>query len=252
MPRRAPDLPLLPLLLVLAAPACGGDAPEAPPESAEPEPAPTAGERDVDPALAQVRAFLAGANVDRHVQGWRTRMKRPPQLEFSDNREYVWILETNVGTLELRLMPEVAPMHVSSCIYLTEAGFYDGLSFHRVMSHPPFMAQGGSPLSAPGSGVPQERIGTGGPGYRMAGELDPAVRHDERGILSTANAGPGTDGSQFFITFAPTPNLDMRYTIYGKVVRGWDTLDRIEALGVAGDGPPTEPIVIEKARVRVD
>jgi cyclophilin family peptidyl-prolyl cis-trans isomerase len=136
-------------------------------------------------------------------------------------------------------MPEVAPMHVSSTIYLTRLGFYDGTPFHRVISD--FMAQGGDPLGT----------GRGGPGYQYGGEFDPKVKHDKPGLLSMANAGPGTDGSQFFLTFVPTPWLDGKHTIFGEVVAGKDTLHKLEELG-SRSGRPKEPLEITKATISVE
>ena len=129
-------------------------------------------------------------------------------------------------------------MHVSSTIYLTRLGFYDGLTFHRVI--PGFMAQGGCPTGT----------GRGSPGYRYDGEFDPNVRHDRAGLLSMANAGPGTDGSQFFITFRDTPHLDGKHTIFGEVKGGMDTLRALEKAGSPG-GRPTEELRIERATILV-
>jgi cyclophilin family peptidyl-prolyl cis-trans isomerase len=128
-------------------------------------------------------------------------------------------------------------MHVTSTIYLTRLGFYDGLSFHRVITG--FMAQGGCPLGT----------GTGGPGYKYAGEFDPSVKHDAPGKLSMANSGPGTDGSQFFLTFVKTPWLDGKHTIFGEVIAGKKTLEKIEKLGQR-NGRPRARVEIKKATVR--
>jgi cyclophilin family peptidyl-prolyl cis-trans isomerase len=138
----------------------------------------------------------------------------------------------------VRLMPEVAPMHVSSTIYLTRLGFYDGLSFHRVITG--FMAQGGCPRGT----------GTGGPGYQYDGEFDPSVRHNRPGLLSMANAGPGTDGSQFFLTFVATPWLDGKHTIFGEVVEGVETLQALEKRG-SQSGRTDEPLEIRRATIAV-
>ena len=135
-------------------------------------------------------------------------------------------------------MPEVAPMHVSSTIYLTEVGFYDELIFHRVI--PGFMAQGGCPNGD----------GRGNPGYRFDGEYDKSVVHNRPGLLSMANAGPGTDGSQFFLTFEPTPWLDRKHTIFGEVVSGMDVLKEIEKRG-SKRGKTSEKITLEKATVEI-
>lgn len=192
-----------------------------------------------DDAVAQIDAFIAEKNINTSRNGWKTELPRPPLLTFEDGKTYYWELDTNQGRMVFRLLPEVAPMHVSSTIYLTRLGFYDGLSFHRVISG--FMAQGGDPLGN----------GRGGPGYEYAGEFDPNVRHDHPGMLSMANAGPGTDGSQFFITFVPTPHLDGKHTIFGELVDGQATLDALEERGSAS-GRPTEPLLLKSAQIRVE
>ena len=178
-------------------------------------------------------------SADRSNPRWRTQLNRPPQVRFDGDSAYFWDLETNVGSLTVRLLSEDAPMHVSSTIYLTRLGFYDGLSFHRVITQ--FMAQGGCPLGT----------GTGGPGYQYAGEFGGSARHDRPGVLSMANAGPNTDGSQFFLTFVPTPWLDGNHTIFGEVVDGMETLQALEARGSQG-GATTEPLEITKATIRVE
>lgn len=133
-------------------------------------------------------------------------------------------------------------MHVSSTIYLTRLGFYDDIRFHRVIRD--FMAQGGDPLES----------GGGGPGYKYAGEFSPDVKHDKPGLLSMANAGPGTDGSQFFITFKQTPWLDGKHTIFGQVTEGADIVQKLNGLAREGGGDqsPTSPIVIEKATIEIE
>jgi cyclophilin family peptidyl-prolyl cis-trans isomerase len=147
---------------------------------------------------------------------------------------------------KIRLMPEVAPMHVSSTIYLTRLGFYDDVIFHRVITGfhrviTGFMAQGGDPTGT----------GTGGPGYQYDGEFDRKVKHDEPGKLSMANRGPGTDGSQFFLTFVPTPHLDGKHTIFGEVAEGMGTVKELEKRG-SRSGRPSERLVIEKATISVE
>jgi cyclophilin family peptidyl-prolyl cis-trans isomerase len=157
-------------------------------------------------------------------------------MTFDSNKDYFWVLQTNKGTLKIRLMPDVAPMHVTSTIFLTEKGFYDNLMFHRVI--PGFMAQGGCPLGT----------GRGGPGYKYDGEFDPNVKHDRPYLLSMANAGPGTDGSQFFLTFKATPWLDGKHTIFGEVVDGKDVMKKLEAAGTRS-GKPKEKLIITKATI---
>ncbi len=192
-----------------------------------------------DPALEAIDRFIQDAAIDRSTSGWRERLPAPPEVAFAEGSRYLWRLETNKGGLTIRLMPEVAPRHVASTLYLTRLGFYDGLGFHRVI--PGFMAQGGCPKGT----------GTGGPGYVYDGEFDPAVRHDRPGLLSMANAGPGTDGSQFFLTFVPTAWLDGKHTIFGEVVEGMATLQALERCG-SPDGRTTEPLRIERAEVVVE
>ena len=192
-----------------------------------------------DPALSAIRAFIAKEKVSTKGSGWRTGLPRPPEVGFAPKRKYLWSLETSEGTIEIRFFPDVAPMHVSSMIYLTELGFFDGLTFHRVI--PGFMAQGGCPAGT----------GSGDPGYKFAGEFDDAVTHDKAGILSMANAGPGTDGSQFFITFKATKHLDGKHTVFGEVVDGMRTLEKMEKLG-SSSGSTSKRIVIEKATIRVE
>ena len=117
----------------------------------------------------------------------------------------VAVMETNKGTIRLDLYPEKTPVTVANFVNLVQRGFYDGLSFHRVIND--FMVQGGCP----------QGTGTGGPGYRFADEFVPSLRHDAPGRFSMANAGPGTNGSQFFITHVPTPWLDDAHSIFGAV-----------------------------------
>jgi cyclophilin family peptidyl-prolyl cis-trans isomerase len=192
-----------------------------------------------DAAITTIDGFIATQKIDKSTPDWKTRLAQPPTATFTKGKTYYWQLATTKGPIKLKLMPEVAPKHVSSTIYLTQLGFYDGVVFHRVI--PGFMAQGGDPLGR----------GTGGPGYKYDGEFDPGVKHDRPGILSMANAGPGTDGSQFFITFVPTPHLDGRHTIFGEVVDGMETVKALEKSG-SPQGTPSEQLVIEKATIVVE
>jgi peptidyl-prolyl cis-trans isomerase B (cyclophilin B) len=167
---------------------------------------------------------------------WKLTLTKPEMMQFDANKDYFWVLETNKGDIRIKLMPQVAPMHVTNVIYLTNKGFYDGTVFHRVI--PGFMAQGGCPLGN----------GAGDPGYSISGEFDPNVKHDRPFLVSTANRGPDTDGSQFFITFVPTPHLDGKHTIFGEVVEGQDTVKKLEAAGTPS-GKPKEELIINKARI---
>jgi cyclophilin family peptidyl-prolyl cis-trans isomerase len=190
-------------------------------------------------SLETIDAFIQKQGIDTEKRGWRTDLPKPPQVAFEDGKTWFWNLQTNKGNIKVRLLPDVAPMHVSSTVYLTRLGFYDGLSFHRVI--PGFMAQGGCPLGT----------GTGGPGYTYDGECTPAVRHDKPGLLSMANAGPGTDGSQFFLTFVETAWLDGKHTIFGEVVEGMDTVQILESKG-GSQGETREPLLIEAATITAE
>jgi cyclophilin family peptidyl-prolyl cis-trans isomerase len=147
-------------------------------------------------------------------------------------------IDTGQGDMLVELYEDKVPNTVANMIELAEKGFYKGMRFHRVIKG--FMAQGGCPFSKRGAvGVP----GTGDPGYRFADEFSPDLKHDSRGILSMANSGPGTNGSQFFICFRAQPMLDNKHAVFGKVVAGMDTLDKIERLGMADDpGTPSQTI----------
>jgi len=217
----------------------GGDRPgtadDAAPKRAAMDDAATADD-DAPAPVRELRAFIASKSIDTSKPSWRLRLPKPPVQSFDPSDEYYWVLETSEGTIKARLMPEVAPMHVSSTIYLTELGFYDGLTFHRVIQG--FMAQGGCPTGT----------GGGSPGYRYDGEFRPDVRHDRPGLLSMANAGPGTDGSQFFITFVPTSHLDGKHTIFGEVVEGMDAVRALEAKG-SRTGATREPLEILDATI---
>ena len=163
--------------------------------------------------LEAIDAFIAKQKIDASQPGWRTRLPKPPKVPFDSSKHYFWQLETNVGNIRIKLMPEIAPMHVSSTLYLARLGFYDGIPFHRVV--PGFVAQGGDPtlisktLAPPkGSdilagavggaiiggalggamgalGVAAKQAGSsGGPGYQYEPELDPKMKHDRPGLLS--------------------------------------------------------------------
>ncbi|HXK21448.1 MAG TPA: peptidylprolyl isomerase [Myxococcota bacterium] len=188
--------------------------------------------------VAAIDKFIAEQKIVKQGD-WKTHLPRPPKVSFDPKQTLYWKLSTNVGEIKIKLMPDVAPMHVSSTVYLTKLGFYDGVIFHRVI--PKFMAQGGDPTGT----------GMGGPGYQYAGEFDPKVKHDKAGLLSMANAGPGTDGSQFFLTFVPTPHLDGKHTIFGEVVEGQGTLRELEARG-SQSGRTSEKLVIERATIEVE
>jgi cyclophilin family peptidyl-prolyl cis-trans isomerase len=191
-----------------------------------------------DAAIQEIDKQIARANVDKSSSSWKTKVPKPEKVAFDTAHKYYALMETTKGSVKIELMPAVAPMHVTSFIYLARMGFYDGLSFHRVITG--FMAQGGDPNGT----------GTGGPGYQFGSEFSPDVKHNTPGLLSQANAGPGTDGSQFFLTFVATPWLDGKHTIYGKVVEGMETLKKLEAAG-SESGKTSEPLKIDKVTIQV-
>jgi len=189
-----------------------------------------------DVAIEAIDAFIAKQEINKSNPSWKLDLEKPPVVAFDSETSYYWNLATTRGDIRVKLMPGVAPAHVSSTIYLTRLGFYDGTPFHRVI--PGFMAQGGDPLGS----------GRGGPGYEYDGEFDPKVRHDRPGLLSMANRGPGTDGSQFFLTFVPTQYLDDKHTIFGEVVDGMATVKELEKRGSRG-GRPSEKLEIVSATI---
>jgi peptidyl-prolyl cis-trans isomerase B (cyclophilin B) len=143
---------------------------------------------------------------------WNT----PPEMKIDPSKNYGATIETNRGNIEIELYPQYAPNTVNNFVFLAEEGFYDVITFHRVIGN--FMVQGGDPTGT----------GSGGPGYRFGDEFDSNPLKHETGALSMANAGPNTNGSQFFITHAPQPHLDGRHTVFGKVTSGQDVVDAIQ------------------------
>jgi peptidyl-prolyl cis-trans isomerase B (cyclophilin B) len=140
---------------------------------------------------------------------------RPPEIQIDRKKNYQATIETNRGNIQLELYPQHAPKTVNNFVFLAREGFYDGVSFHRVIQD--FMVQGGDPTGT----------GRGGPGYRFEDELKGNPLTHETGVISMANAGPNTNGSQFFITHSPQPHLNGRHAVFGKVTSGQDVVDSI-------------------------
>ena len=142
------------------------------------------------------------------------------------------IFDTNMGKFKIELFEDKAPITTQNFIKLVNDKFYNGLIFHRVI--PNFMIQGGCP----------EGTGRGGPGYTIKDEFHPDLKHDSKGILSMANAGPNTGGSQFFITVAPTPWLDGHHSVFGKVVEGMEVVESISKVQTGRNDRPLEDVII--------
>lgn len=160
------------------------------------------------------------------MKQWTT----PPAMQIDLTKKYTAALHTEKGDIVLELFADKAPRTVNNFVFLAREGFYDGVIFHRVIAD--FMAQSGDPTGR----------GSGGPGYRFEDEFHPSLRHDKPGILSMANAGPNTNGSQFFITHVPTPWLDGKHSVFGQVIGGMDVLLSI---------PPRDPVRPEYAGVKI-
>jgi peptidyl-prolyl cis-trans isomerase B (cyclophilin B) len=141
----------------------------------------------------------------------------PPEMQIDPKKTYKATIKTDKGDIVIGLFADKAPKTVNNFVFLAREGFYDGVIFHRVILD--FMVQGGDPTGS----------GRGGPGYRFGDEFHPSLKHNKPGMLSMANAGPGTNGSQFFITHIPTPHLDGKHAIFGEVIGGMDVLMSIPA-----------------------
>jgi cyclophilin family peptidyl-prolyl cis-trans isomerase len=158
---------------------------------------------------------------------WNT----PPAMKIDPKKQYKARMETDKGTMVIELFADKTPMTVNNFVFLSREGFYDGIIFHRVIDN--FMVQGGDPTGT----------GRGGPGYKFGDEFNSSLKHDKQGILSMANAGPGTNGSQFFITHGPTPHLNGKHTVFGQVVEGLEVLMSIPARDPGNVNAPAVKII---------
>jgi peptidyl-prolyl cis-trans isomerase A (cyclophilin A) len=169
------------------------------------------------------------------------------KIDYKEDIERpVAVFETNMGTFEAELYAKECPETVWNFINLAEGrqetlregNFYDKLTFHRVIKG--FIIQGGCPIGN----------GKGGPGYTFKDEFHPSLRHNNKGILSMANAGPGTNGSQFFITLAATPHLDKRHTVFGRIINGMDIVEGIGSVETGPNDRPKKPVVITSVTIQ--
>lgn len=140
---------------------------------------------------------------------------KQPEFKIDLKKKYSAVIHTDLGEIKIQLFADLVPTTVNNFVFLAREGYYNGTIFHRVIKD--FMAQSGDPT---GSGM-------GGPGYKFRDEFHPKLKHDKPGILSMANAGPNTNGSQFFITFVPTPWLDNKHAVFGEVIEGMDVVLKI-------------------------
>ena len=156
---------------------------------------------------------------------------KPPEMTIDPTKTYSAVLHTEKGDITIQFYADKVPNTVNNFVFLARQGFYDGTIFHRVIAD--FMAQGGDPTGT----------GRGGPGYQFKDEFNPKLRHSQPGVMSMANAGPNTNGSQFFITYAATPWLDNKHSVFGQVVQGMDVLLAI---------PPRDPQRVDKPGVKIN
>lgn len=192
--------------------------------------APVGGAADVNaPQLGNpTNGTMTGESMQiQNQQTSLTNQRGEPMKQISDFAPIearMATIVTNQGEIEIELFREEAPLTTINFLTLAQSGFYNGIRFHRIIED--FMAQVGDPLSKDQS--QQARWGTGGPGYAIADEFTPSLRHDSAGILSMANSGPDSGGSQFFITYGPTPWLDDKHAVFGRVTKGMDVVEKLQ------------------------
>ncbi|MBT98412.1 MAG: peptidylprolyl isomerase [Dehalococcoidia bacterium] len=222
-------------VLTIALVACVLETPE-PENTATPDPASlTATALASDPGTAS-----GSGPVKQYVVIGGERIPQYSEVSpvtIDPTARYVALIKTNLGNIGIEFFPAQAPVAVNNFIFLANDGFYDGIIFHRVI--PSFMIQGGDPTGT----------GTGGPGYRFQDEFVPNLTFDQPGRLAMANSGPGTNGSQFFITTMPTPHLNGAHTIFGQVTQGREVADAISLAKTGAQDRPTTPIVIQGIEV---
>lgn len=158
------------------------------------------------------------------------KYSKAPEMALDAKKDYFAVFHTARGPIRVKLFAQEAPITVNNFVFLARDGFYDGTTFHRVIGN--FMAQGGDPTGT----------GTGGPGYTIKDEFHPKLRHNRAGLLSMANAGANTGGSQFFLTHGPTPHLDNRHALFGEIVEGMDNLMKIRERDPQRDRQPGDTI----------
>ena len=203
-------------------------------------PADKSAEAQAQPAAAPAAPGAEAANPQAADSGDVSKDKKqypkPGDMKIDKEKTYTATIETEAGTMVAELYPKIAPQTVNSFVFLAKEGFYEGVIFHRVI--PGFMIQGGDPTGT----------GTGGPGYSVPAEFND-TKH-ERGILSMARSqDPNSAGSQFFVMHAAYPSLDGKYTVFGKVTKGVETVDKIVTAPTGANDRPTNPVKIKKITI---
>jgi peptidylprolyl isomerase len=217
--------------------------------SAEPTGEPGTRSGSVSPVVQPPLTVACGGEAPPDAGGKTPQFVGPPPMTIDEQATYTATIATSCGTFEAELRADIAPQAVNSFVFLAERGFYDGLTFHRIVQD--FVIQGGDPLGD----------GSGGPGYSFEIETSPKQTFDAPGMMAFANSGPGTNGSQFFVTLAATPQLDPgagsgEYTIFGEVTDGLDVVEAIgdvtgtENPGIPGElSVPTEAVYIDSITI---
>jgi peptidyl-prolyl cis-trans isomerase B (cyclophilin B) len=208
----------------------GGDVTPAASGSPTPTPSPT-------PSPTSAGEVACGGKVPKAAGEEKKMFDKAPDMQIDENKTYTATMKTSCGTIEIELFADKTPKTVNSFVFLARRKFFDGLIFHRVIKG--FMIQGGDPLGT----------GTGGPGYQFDDEIVKGLTFDEPGLLAMANAGPGTNGSQFFITVSEPTHLDGKHTIFGKVTKGYDVAERIAGLPVDAQDRTVETVYIESVTI---
>ncbi len=226
---------LFSLLMAALLSACGTE-PAVPTPTATLEVLPSSGIADtptppvIGTATPQTLESASGRSYKQYPQ--------PPELTIDVEGTYTADIQTSMGAITVELYAEDAPLTVNNFVFLAGQGFYDGLLFHRVI--PDFMIQGGDPTGT----------GSSGPGYRFQDEIVPSLTFDRPGVLAMANAGPNTNGSQFFITVAPTPHLTGNHTIFGQVADGQEVANAISLVRSSRENRPMEDVIIQAIRIK--
>jgi peptidyl-prolyl cis-trans isomerase B (cyclophilin B) len=183
------------------------------------------------------KPVACGAEAPRGAGEEKPMFDRPPKMQIDPEAGYTAVMDTSCGRIELELFADQTPVTVNNFVFLAREGFYDGLTFHRII--PDFVLQGGDPAGD----------GSGGPGYQFEDEIVDRLKFNEPFLLAMANSGEDTNGSQFFIATGEPKHLNGLHTIFGRVTKGKDVVKEIEARGTSA-GPPTETVYIERVRIQ--